>query len=286
MAKINPVKTPMREQPPEERIHNYDEVPFGYSPDEAVVEAQRCLMCKKPVCISGCPVEIDIPGFIQLIAEKKFKEGINLIKEKNILPAICGRVCPQEEQCELKCVMGNKYEPVAIGRLERFLADWEAEQGLIDLPPKPKLTGKRIAVIGAGPAGITAAADLVRMGHVVDMFEALHQPGGVLVYGIPEFRLPKEIVFREINYLEKLGVRLFTNHVIGKIKSIDDLRIGDILKKTDSKTEWEIVNMPQSNFIVLISKTKPAKSIIKDIDMLINNNWLKKCQKPGGKNEN
>jgi glutamate synthase (NADPH/NADH) small chain len=223
MTKINPVKTTMREQPPEERIHNYDEVPFGYSPDEAVLEASRCLLCKKPVCISGCPVEIDIPGFIRLIAEKKFKEGINLIKEKNILPAICGRVCPQEEQCESKCVMGNKYEPVAIGRLERFLADWEAEQGLIDLPPKPKPTGKRIAVIGAGPAGITAAADLVRMGHAVDMFEALHQPGGVLVYGIPEFRLPKEIVFREISYLEKLGVRLFKNHVIGKIKSIDEL---------------------------------------------------------------
>lgn len=213
----------MREQPAKERIRNFNEVPFGYSIEEAVQEAKRCIQCKKPSCIAGCPVEIDIPGFIRLIAEKDFKGGINLLKEKNILPAICGRVCPQEEQCEKVCVVGVKNEPVAIGRLERFLADWEREQGEIEIPPKPKSSGKKVAIVGAGPAGITTAADLVRWGHKVDMFEALHQPGGVLVYGIPEFRLPKEIVFGEIDYLRKLGVRLFTDSVIGKVKSIDEL---------------------------------------------------------------
>jgi len=223
MAKISPKKTPMREQPAKERVRNYDEVPFGYSPEEAVLEAKRCIQCKKPGCIAGCPVEIDIPGFIQHIADKKFKEGITLLKEKNILPAICGRVCPQEEQCEKVCVVGVKNEPVAIGRLERFVADWEREEGEIEIPPKPKQTGKKVAIVGAGPAGITAAADLVRWGHKVDMFEALHQPGGVLVYGIPEFRLPKEIVFREIDYLRKLGVKVVTDCVIGMIKSIDEL---------------------------------------------------------------
>lgn len=248
MAKVSPTKTPMREQPPEVRIHNYDEVPFGYSPEEAVLEARRCLMCKNPKCIAGCPVEIDIPGFIQFIAEKKFKEGINLLKEKNILPAICGRVCPQEEQCEKECILGVKNEPVAIGRLERFLADWEAEKSEIELPPKPKSTGRKIAIVGAGPAGITAAADLVRLGHAVDMFEALHQPGGVLVYGIPEFRLPKAIVFREINYLEKLGVRLLTNYVIGKIKSIDELlkEYDAVFLGTGAGLPW-FLNVPGEN---------------------------------------
>jgi glutamate synthase (NADPH/NADH) small chain len=223
MAKVSPTKTPMREQPALERVRNYDEVPFGYSPEEAILEAQRCLMCKKPRCIEGCPVEIDIPGFIQFITDNNFRDGINRLKEKNILPAVCGRVCPQEEQCEKKCIVGIKNEPVAIGRLERFLADWESSQGDAELPPKPSSTGKKIVVVGAGPAGITAAADLVRMGHQVDMFEALHKPGGVLVYGIPEFRLPKSIVFREIDFLKSLGVKLYTDHVIGMIKSIDEL---------------------------------------------------------------
>lgn len=223
MAKVSPVKTPMREQPAKERVRNHDEVPYGYSPEEAVFEADRCLMCKKPKCVEGCPVEIDIPGFINFISQKQFRDGVNRLKEKNILPAICGRVCPQEEQCEKLCILGVKNEPVAIGRLERFLADWEALQGEPDLPPIPEPTGKRIVIVGAGPAGITAAADLVRLGHRVDMFEALHEPGGVLVYGIPEFRLPKSIVFREIKYLEDLGVRIYTDQVIGMIKTIDEL---------------------------------------------------------------
>jgi glutamate synthase (NADPH/NADH) small chain len=248
MAKVNPTKTPMREQPASQRVRNYDEVPYGYSPEEAILEAQRCLMCKKPKCIAGCPVEIDIPGFIQHIVDEDFKGGINLLKEKNILPAICGRVCPQEEQCEKECILGVKNEPVAIGRLERFLADWEAEQGEVQLPPKPKSTGKKIVIVGAGPAGITAAADLVRLGHKVDMFEALHEPGGVLVYGIPEFRLPKSIVFREIDYLKKLGVRIFMDHVIGMIKSIDELleEYDAVFLGTGAGLPW-FLNVPGEN---------------------------------------
>jgi len=238
----------MREQPPQERVRNNDEVPFGYSPEEAILEAKRCLMCKNPKCIEGCPVEIDIPGFINFIAEEKFREGVNRLKEKNILPAVCGRVCPQEEQCEQRCIVGVKNEPVGIGRLERFLADWEAQQGAPELPVKPKSTGKKIVVVGAGPAGITAAADLVRLGHRVDMFEALHEPGGVLVYGIPEFRLPKSIVSREIKYLEDLGVKLYTNHVIGMIKSIDELleEYDAVFLGTGAGLPW-FLNVPGEN---------------------------------------
>lgn len=223
MAKVSPVKVPMREQPPEERIRNFQEVPYGYTPEEAVLEAQRCLQCKNPTCMEGCPVEIDIPGFIGFIKEQRFREGISKLKEKNILPAICGRVCPQEDQCEKYCVMGKKFQPVAIGRLERFLADWERQQGELEIPAMPSPTGKRVAVVGSGPAGITAAADLARLGHEVVIFEALHEPGGVLVYGIPEFRLPKEIVFKEINFLKTLKVALYTDYVIGKIKTINEL---------------------------------------------------------------
>lgn len=223
MAKISPKKTPMREQPPMERKRNYDEVPYGYTPLEAVLEAQRCIQCKNPTCIAGCPVEIDIPGFLDFIAQKKFKEGINRMKEKNILPAICGRVCPQEEQCEKVCIVGKKNEPVAIGRLERFIADWERNSGEIEKPEISKSTGKKVAVVGAGPAGITAAADLAKLGHKVDIFEALHEPGGVLTYGIPEFRLPKSIVFAEVDYLKDLGVKIYMDSVIGMIMSIDEL---------------------------------------------------------------
>lgn len=248
MAKVSPTKTPMREQPASKRVRNYDEVPYGYSPREAMLEADRCLMCKKPKCIDGCPVEIDIPGFIRFIQENNFKDGISLLKEKNILPAICGRVCPQEEQCEKECILGVKNEPVAIGRLERFLADWEAGQGEAPLPPKTRSTGKKIAIVGAGPAGITAAADLVRMGHKIDMFEALHEPGGVLVYGIPEFRLPKKIVFREIHYLERLGVKIYMDHVIGKIRSIDELldEYDAVFLGTGAGLPW-FLNVPGEN---------------------------------------
>ncbi len=223
MGKIKPKKTPMREQPPAERVRNFNEVPYGYTPDEAVEEATRCLQCKNPACVPGCPVEIDISGFINFIAERKFKEGIIRLKEKNIMPAICGRVCPQEEQCEKTCIVAKKNEPVAIGRLERFLADWERNEGEVEIPELPAPTGKKVAIVGAGPAGITAAADLARMGHFIEIFEALHEPGGVLVYGIPEFRLPKAIVVKEIDYLKQLGGKLHTDTVIGKIQSIDEL---------------------------------------------------------------
>ena len=221
--KIIPNKTPMREQPPKERAKNYDEVPYGYSEKEAMQEARRCLQCKKPICIKGCPVEIDIPGFIQLIAEGNFRGAIEKLKEKNVLPAVCGRVCPQEDQCEKLCVLAKKFEPVAIGRLERFAADWERAHGESSVPKIPRSTGKKVAIIGAGPGGLTVAGDLIMLGHAVTIFEALHKPGGVLVYGIPEFRLPKVIVYREVDYLIKCGVVLIVDFIVGKTATIDQL---------------------------------------------------------------
>ncbi|MGB3480496.1 MAG: NADPH-dependent glutamate synthase [bacterium] len=221
--KIVPNKTPMREQPPKERAKNYDEVPYGYSEKEAMQEARRCLQCKKPICIKGCPVEIDIPGFIRLIAEGNFRGAIEKLKEKNVLPAVCGRVCPQEDQCEKFCVLARKFEPVAIGRLERFAADWERAHGESSVPKIPRSTGKKVAIIGAGPGGLTVAGDLIMQGHAVTIFEALHKPGGVLVYGIPEFRLPKAIVYREVDYLVKCGVVLTVDFIVGKTATIDQL---------------------------------------------------------------
>ena len=222
-SKIVPKKTPMRERPPQERVKSFKEVPFGYSPEEAITEAKRCLQCKKPTCIPGCPVEIDIPGFIKFIAEGDFAGSIKCLKEKNVLPAVCGRVCPQEDQCEKLCVLTKKFEPVAVGRLERFAADWEATQGESPIPELPKSTGKRTAVIGAGPGGLTVAGDLSRVGHAVTIFEALHKPGGVLVYGIPEFRLPKSTIYREVDYLIRCGVELKLDFVVGKTATIDQL---------------------------------------------------------------
>lgn len=225
MAKktIIPQKTPMPEQPPQERIHNYNEVPYGYTPEQAVAEAQRCLDCAKPACMNGCPVNINIPGFLALVAAGDFRGAVNLIKETNALPAITGRVCPQEEQCEGVCVMCKKYESVSIGRLERFVADWEAAQGPLPAPELPPPTGKKVAVVGSGPAGLTVAADLARLGHHVTIFEALHEAGGVLVYGIPEFRLPKAIVKREVEYVCSLGVRLVKDFVVGSSATVDEL---------------------------------------------------------------
>jgi glutamate synthase (NADPH/NADH) small chain len=205
------------------RAKVFDEVALGYSEKDAVAEASRCLGCKKKPCIGGCPVDIDIPAFVELTAEGDFVGAARKIREKNNLPAICGRVCPQEDQCELECVLGKKGEPNAIGRLERFVADYEAKEGAIEIPELPPPTGKKIAVVGSGPAGLTVASDLAMMGHSVTIFEALHKPGGVLVYGIPEFRLPKEIVSREVEYLTKLGVELKTSHVIGMLDSVDEL---------------------------------------------------------------
>ena len=218
-----PAKTPMKEQDPAERVRNFYEVPFGYTPEEAVGEARRCIQCKKPLCVGGCPVNIDIPWFIRLIAEGKFVEAARKIKETNGLPAVCGRVCPQEDQCEKVCVVGKKGAPVSIGRLERFAADYEREHGEVQLPFIPKWTGKKVAVVGAGPAGLTVAGDLVKKGHKVTVFEALHTSGGVLVYGIPEFRLPKKIVESEVDYLRKMGVEIKLNAVVGKLETVDEL---------------------------------------------------------------
>ncbi|MBN1571999.1 MAG: NADPH-dependent glutamate synthase [Deltaproteobacteria bacterium] len=213
----------MPEQDPKARGKNFDEVPYGYDENTAVTEAQRCLKCKKPPCVEGCPVEIDIPGFIVCIENKDFDGAIRKIKETNGLPAVCGRVCPQEDQCEVRCVVGKKGDPVAIGRLERFAADYERNKGNVFIPEIPKSTGKRIAVVGSGPAGLTAAGDLRLMGHDVTVMEALHKEGGVLVYGIPEFRLPKAIVKAEVDYLGKLGVKFISNYIVGKTRTVDEL---------------------------------------------------------------
>jgi len=216
-------RAPMPVQDPYKRRHNFEEVALGYSAEQARAEAKRCIQCKKPLCIGGCPVRIDIPGFIQLIQDGEFLAAAHKLKEANNLPAICGRVCPQETQCEEVCVLGKKGEPIAIGRLERFAADVEAQAGEMRVPDRPAPTGKRVAVIGAGPAGLTAGADLALMGHQVTIFESLHSPGGVLLYGIPEFRLPKEIVQRECDFLTKLGVEFRTNMPIGQVSSVPDL---------------------------------------------------------------
>jgi glutamate synthase (NADPH/NADH) small chain len=221
--KLDLDRRPMPKQPPEVRRYNFDEVALGYPAEIAVEEARRCLQCRKPKCVSNCPVEIDIPGFIKRIAEKDFAAGIRILKEKNCLPAMCGRVCPQEEQCEQTCVLVKKKGQIAIGRLERFLADWEATQGELEMPKVPPATGKKVAIVGGGPAGLTVAGDLIKLGHRVTIYEALHEMGGVLVYGIPEFRLPKAIVKREVEYLKKLGVQVVTDYVVGKTRTIDSI---------------------------------------------------------------
>jgi len=221
--KLDLKRRPMPKQEPFERVKNFDEVALGFTEELAMEEASRCLGCKKALCVPGCPVNIDIPGFIKCIVDGDFPAGIKKIKETNALPAVCGRVCPQEEQCEKTCILGKKGEPVGIGRLERFLADWEAASGVTETPEIAPSTGKKIAIVGSGPAGITTANDLALLGHEVVIFEALHAAGGVLTYGIPEFRLPKAVVNREVDYVRSLGVKLYTDYVVGKTKTIDRL---------------------------------------------------------------
>jgi glutamate synthase (NADPH) small chain len=213
----------MPEQAPEVRRRNFMEVPTGYTVQMAQAEAARCLQCKKPACVEGCPVSVDIPGFINLITEGDLTAAIRYIWATNALPAVCGRVCPQEIQCEGRCILGKKGEAVAIGNLERFCADYEREHGTGDLPPKAAPTGKKVAVVGSGPSGLTVAGDLILKGHEVTVMEAFHKPGGVLVYGIPEFRLPKAIVAQEVNFLERLGVKVECNAVVGRTVSLDEL---------------------------------------------------------------
>ena len=216
-------RVPISEQDPKERAKNFDEVCLGYTEEEAVAEAQRCLNCKKPLCVGGCPVSINIPAFIQEVKNKNFERAYEIISESSALPAVCGRVCPQETQCEGKCVRGIKGEAVAIGKLERFVADWARKNGIKPKTDTPK-NGHKVAVIGSGPAGLTCAGDLARMGYDVTIFEALHKTGGVLVYGIPEFRLPKdEVVAAEVENVKGLGVKIETNVIIGKSVTIDEL---------------------------------------------------------------
>jgi glutamate synthase (NADPH/NADH) small chain len=216
-------RTPIPEQDAKERATNFEEVALGYDDDQAKTEAQRCIQCKKPKCIDGCPVGIDIPAFVQAIEKGDPGAAIAKLKEMTSFPAVCGRVCPQEEQCEQVCVVGKKHDPVAIGRLERYAADWEVKQGTSSKPDIAESKGKKVGVVGSGPAGLTCAGELAKLGYEVVIYEALHKPGGVLTYGIPEFRLPKEIVFSECDYVQSLGVELKTDYVIGKTMTVDDM---------------------------------------------------------------
>ncbi|NWF77193.1 MAG: NADPH-dependent glutamate synthase [Chloroflexi bacterium] len=225
MAKVNLNREPMAKQDPKIRGRNFNEVALGYSAEQAKAEASRCLQCPKHPCTDGCPVEINIPGFIKAILDDNMPEAVRILKDKNSLPGICGRVCPQETQCEQACSLAKKGAPIAIGRLERYVADWErTNMGALNpkaMPPKP--TGKRVAVVGSGPAGLVASADLAKLGHSVTLFEALHVAGGVLMYGIPEFRLPKEIVQTEVAYVTSLGVKIELDSVVGKVVTLDEL---------------------------------------------------------------
>ena len=216
-------KVPVREQEPKVRATNFEEVCYGYNEEEAVAEASRCLNCKNARCVQGCPVKIDIPAFVKEVKEGNYAEAAKVIGKSSALPAVCGRVCPQESQCEGKCIRGIKGEPISIGKLERFVADWSRENGFVPKAAEKK-NGKKVAVVGSGPAGLTCAGDLAKLGYDVTIFEALHEPGGVLTYGIPEFRLPKETVVRsEIENVKKLGVKIETDVIIGKSVTIDEL---------------------------------------------------------------
>jgi len=225
MAKLNLNRVEMPRQDPKVRSQNFNEVALGYSSEQAHSEAERCIQCPKRLCVSGCPVEVDIPDFIKALRENNMPEAVKILKSKNTLPGICGRVCPQETQCEVVCSLSKKEAPIAIGRLERYVADWERlNKGSLKSPvTKPKPTGRKVAIVGSGPAGLTAAADLAKFGHTVTIFEALHVAGGVLMYGIPEFRLPKEIVQDEVYYVASLGVELKLDSVVGKLMTIDEL---------------------------------------------------------------
>ena len=246
--KIDLQRREMPKQEPEIRRQNFSEVALGYTRELAMEEARRCLQCKKPFCVSSCPVQINIPEFIEAIKQGDFSSGARILKSKNSLPSICGRVCPQEEQCEMNCALTKKGGQIAIGRLERFLGDWEAaqSQGVLSCLPSP--TGKKVAVVGGGPAGLTAAADLVKNGHRVVIFEALHKMGGVLSYGIPEFRLPKKIVDGEVDYLRRLGVEMVVDFVVGRTRTVDQLlqEFDAVFIGTGAGLPW-FMEMPGNN---------------------------------------
>ena len=245
----------MPEQEAKVRARNFLEVPTGYTVKMAQEEAARCLQCKKPNCVEGCPVGVNIPEFIDLINQGDITAAIRSIWTKNALPAVCGRVCPQEIQCEGRCIVGKKGQPVAIGNLERFCADYEREHGTGALPPKQPETGKKVAVVGSGPSGLTVAGDLITKGHDVTIYEAFHKAGGVLVYGIPEFRLPKEIVAQEVNFLERLGVKIECNAVVGRTVSIDELfeQGFDAVYVGVGAGLPRFMNIPGENFVGILS---------------------------------
>jgi len=248
-------RQPMPEQPADIRRRNFEEVPLGYSEEAARAEAARCLQCKNPNCVQGCPVGIDIPGFIKQIAEGNFTEATRHLWKQNTLPAVCGRVCPQEIQCEGRCILAKKGDSVAIGNLERFAADWERANGTGALPPVAEPTGKKVAVVGSGPSGLTVAGDLIAKGHQVTVLEAFHKPGGVLVYGIPEFRLPKAIVAQEVNFLERLGVKVECNAVVGRTVSLDELfeQGYDAIFVAVGAGLPRFMNIPGENFVGILS---------------------------------
>jgi glutamate synthase (NADPH/NADH) small chain len=247
-------RQPMPEQAPEKRRRNFEEVPLGYSAETALLEASRCIQCKNPACVTGCPVGIDIPGFIRPLRDGDFAGAIAKLKEKTALPAVCGRVCPQESQCEERCVLAKNGEAVAVGRLERFAADWDRSQGTSTLPQLPPKTGKSVGVVGAGPSGLTVAGDLILKGHDVTVYEAFHKAGGVLVYGIPEFRLPKAIVQAEVDYLAQLGVKFEVNSVIGRTETVDELlELHDAVFLAVGAGLPSFLNVPGENLIGIYS---------------------------------
>jgi len=241
-------KVRMPEQRPEDRILNFDEVPLGYTPEEAIEESRRCLLCKDKPCVAGCPVGVDIPAFQALVMDGDFEGALRKIKEMNFLPAICGRVCPQEDQCEAVCRLNKRGEPGAVGRLERFLGDYALSHDVAITPRVDPPTGKKVAIIGSGPAGLTCASDLVQRGHEVTVFEALHRPGGVLFYGIPEFRLPKRILVKEIDGLKKMGVKFVMNYPVGKAESLTSIRtrFDAVFIGTGAGLPW-FLNIPGEN---------------------------------------
>ena len=246
--KIDLQRRDMPKQTPEIRSHNFGEVALGYTPELAIEEARRCLQCKKPLCVPNCPVQVSIPEFIQAVARGDFAQGARILKQKNALPSVCGRVCPQEEQCEGTCALTRRGGQIAIGRLERFLGDWDANQAQGELPDIPPSSGKKVAIVGGGPAGLTAAADLVKFGHGVTILEALHKMGGVLSYGIPEFRLPKHIVDGEIDYLRRLGVEMRVDYVVGKTRTVERLleEYDALFISTGAGLPW-FMEMPGNN---------------------------------------
>lgn len=250
--KIDLRRVPIPKQPAEVRRRNFSEVALGYSEEQALEEARRCIQCKKANCVKGCPVGVDIPEFIQALLDQHMTEAVRILKSKNSLPGICGRVCPQETQCEMTCALAKRGAPVAIGRLERYVADWErAHSGLVQRQSEPpKFNGRRVAVVGSGPAGLTCAADLAKLGYGVTIFEALHVAGGVLMYGIPEFRLPKDIVQAEIDYIKSLAVEIRLDQVIGKIATVDELLANgyDAIFLAPGAGAPMFLNIPGENF--------------------------------------